>query len=159
MYDNVLIPPSVMASVVASYHANINHWRQLADENQDMAAVLPGKPSLNGKPRMFTALQAALFALMADFNVAGIKAPLAAKIARRVMEAHETQPEVGQWVIVVTSNGNVSTLEYDQTDLRAGVVSGARLNFALVVDLRSYADQVAIAIADASRVIGGDNGE
>ena len=71
MFDYVLIPPSVMASIVASYHANINHWRQLADDNQDMAAVLPGKPSLNGKPRMFTALQAALFALMADFIVAG----------------------------------------------------------------------------------------
>lgn len=157
MFDNVLIPPSVMASVVASYHANINHWRQLADENEDMAAVLPGKPSLNGKPRMFTALQAALFALMADFIVAGVKAPLAARIARRVMEAHLAESTVEQWVIVVTANGNVSTLEYDQTDLRAGMVSGARLNFALVVDLATYAARVAAAIADAPRVIGGDD--
>ena len=159
MFDNVLIPPSVMAQIVASYHANIGHWRQLADENVDMAAVLPGKPSTTGKPRLFTSLQAALFAVMADFVAAGVKAPLAARIARRLMEAHERQPEVEQWTIVATDNGNVSTLEYNQAELRTGFISGARLIFALVVDLRTYADRVAAAIANAPKVIGGDDGE
>ena len=159
MFDNVLIPPNVMARIVASYHTNIDHWRQLAENNEDMAAVLPGKPSTTGKARLFTSLQAGLFAVMADFVAAGVKASLAARIARRLMEAHASRPEVDQWTIVATSNGNVSTLEYNKTELRTGFISGSRLNFALVVDLRTYADRVAAAIADAPKVIGGDDAE
>lgn len=159
MDDHVLIPPSVMSRIVASYRANIDHWRQLAEENEDMARVLPGKPSLNGRPRLFTVLKAALFAAMADLVAVGVKAPLAARIALRVMEAHSQRPEVEQWSLVVTANGNVSTLPFDQSGLRAGTVSGSRLAFALVVDLKNYADRVAAAIADAPKVIGGDDGE
>ncbi len=157
MFDNVLIPPRVMPDVVATYHANIGHWRQLAEDNEDMAAVLPGKPSLNGKPRLFTPLQAALFALMADFNRVDVKAPLCARIARRIMEAHRQQPKVEQWAIVVTINGNVSTLPYGQAALDTGMVSGSRLAFAVTVDLKNYADRVAAEIAAAPQVIGGDD--
>ena len=159
MFNNILIPPSVMPEIVHTYRDNINYWRQFADENADMAAVLPGKPSVNGKPRLFTPLQAALFAIMADFNSADVKAPLCARIARRVMEAHEAQPAVEQWVIAVTMNGNVSTLPYRATDLSTGGVSGSRLAFAVVVDLQNYADRVAAAIADAPKVIGGTDVE
>jgi hypothetical protein len=159
MFDNVLIPPRVMPDVIATYHANIGHWRQLADDNEDMAAVLPGKPSVNGKPRMFTPLQAALFAIMADFNAVDVKAPLCARIARRLMDAHRSQPSVEQWAIVVTMNGNVSTLPYDQAGLSTGMVSGSRLAFAVTVDLKNYADRVAEVIAAAPKVIGGHDAE
>lgn len=154
MFENALITPRMMPDVAPGYHANINHWRQLADDNEDMAAVLPGKPSVNGKPRLFTPLQAALFAIMADFFAAGIKAALAAKIARRIMEAHRRQPHVEQWAIIATANGNVSTLPFDQVELRTGFVSGSRLSFALAVDLKNYAERVAAAIADAPQIVG-----
>jgi hypothetical protein len=159
MFDNVLIPPRLMPEVAPTYHANIGHWRQLADDNEDMAAVLPGKPSVNGKPRLFTPLQAALFAIMADFNRVDVKAPLCARIARRIMEAHQQQPTVEQWVIVVTMNYHVSTLPYDEAALSKGVISGTRLAFALTVDLKNYADTVAAAIVGAPTIIGGDDGE
>src|SRR5690606_28456183 len=102
-------------------------------------------------------MRAALACLMADFIRFDMKAPLAAKIARRVMEAHQAHPDVEQWSVVLTDNGNVSTLPHDQAELRTGFISGARLNFALVVDLKNYADRVAAAIADAPKVIGGDD--
>lgn len=159
MFANVLIPPRLMPEVVPTYHANIGHWRQLADNNEDMAAVLPGKPSANGKPRLFTPLQAALFAIMADFNRVDVKAPLCARIARRIMEAHAAQPTVEQWVIVVTMNYQVSTLPYDEAALSNGVVSGTRLAFALTIDLKNYADTVAAAIGSAPVIIGGEDGE
>lgn len=158
MFDtNTLMPPRVVREFIPTYDSNINHWRQLADENDDMAAVLPGKPSATGKPRLFTPLQAALVALMADFMLAGVKAPLAARIARRIMESHQQRPEVDQWAIVVTANGNVSTLPYDETELRSGYISGARLAFAVAIDLQNYAERVAAAIAAAPVIIGGDH--
>ena len=159
MIDNVFIPPRLMPEVVPTYHGNIGHWRQLADDNEDMASVLPGKPSLNGRPRLFTPQQAALFALMADLNCADVKAPLCARIARRIMEAHEQRPEVAQWALVVTENGNVSTLPHDHDGLRAGTVSGSRLAFALVIDLKNYLDRVAAAIAAVPKVAGGDDAD
>lgn len=159
MFDNVLIPPRLMPDVVPTYHANISHWRQLADDNEDMAAVLPGKPSVNGKPRLFTPLQAALFAIMADFNAVDVKAPLCARIARRIMDAHERRPAVEQWAIIVTFNGNVSTQPYDHTALPGGFISGSPLAFAVVVDLRNYAARVEAAIEAAPKVIGGGDGE
>ena len=159
MIDNVLIPPRLMPDVVPTYHANIGHWRQLADDNEDMASVLPGKPSLNGMPRLFTPLQAALFALMADLNRVDVKAPLCARIARRIMEAHAQHPEIEQWAVVMTQNGNVSTLPHDASSLGAGSVSGSRLAFALVIDLKNYIDRVAAAIAAVPKVIGGDDAD
>lgn len=160
MFDTkILLSPKIMRDVVPSYDTNINHWRQLADDDENMAAVLPGKPSSTGLARLFSPIQAALVAIMADFIRVDVKAPLAAKIARRVMEAHLAQPSVGQWAVVVTANGNVSTLAYDETGLRAGFVSGSRLAFALVLDLRNYAERVDAAIADAPNVIGGQDGE
>ena len=152
--NSILIPPAVMPEVAPTYHANIAHWRQAADNDDNLAAVLPGKPSENGKPRLFTPLQAAMFALMADLVGADFKTPLAAKIARRVMDAHLHQPEVEQWTVVHTANGNTSVLAYDQTELRTGYISGSRFTFALVIDLKTYADRVEEAIADAPRVIG-----
>ena len=125
----------------------------------DFINILPPKPEVNGQSRQFSATQFAALCIVSDFVIAGVKAPLAAKIARRVIEAHERQPEVEQWAIIATANGNVSTLPYDQVDIRTGFVSGARLNFALVVDLKTYAERVAAAIADAPKVIGGDDAE
>ena len=159
MFSNFLIQPSVMPNIVPTYRDNINYWRQFADGNEDMATVLPGKPSINGKPRLFTPLQAALFAIMADFNAVDVKAPLCARIARRIMEAHLQHPGVEQWVIVVTMNGKVFTLAYGGTDLSSGMVSGSRLAFAVVVDLKNFADRVAAAIAAAPKVIEGSDGE
>jgi hypothetical protein len=159
MFDNVLIPPNVMPRIAPSYHVNINHWRQLAEVNEDMAFVLPGKPSTVGGPRLFTPLKAALFASMADFNHVDVKAPLCARIARRIMEAHLARPQVQQWAIVVTMNQNVSTLPYDEAKLSGGTISGSRLAFAVAVDLKNYADRVAAAIADAPKVIGVDDAE
>lgn len=157
MFDsNTLLPPRVVREFIPTYDSNINHWRQLADENDDMAVVLPGKPSATGKARMFTPLQAALAALMSDFMLAGLKAPLAARIARRIMEGHRQRPEVDQWAIVVTANGNVSTLPYDETELRSGFISGARLAFAVAIDLQNYGERVAAAIQAATVIAGGD---
>lgn len=158
MFDNtILIPPSVMPEVAPTYHANINHWRQAADNDLNLAAVLPPKPTENGRPRLFTALQAGMFALMADLVGADFKTPLAAKIAHRVMDAHLRQPQVEQWAVEYIANGNTSVLPYDQTELRTGFISGSRFNFALVIDVKTYADRVEEAVADAPRVIGVDD--
>ncbi|MXP48436.1 hypothetical protein GRI43_13665 [Altererythrobacter luteolus] len=155
MFNNtILIPPAVMPEVAPTYHANIAHWRQAAERDQSLAAVLPNKPSENGKPRLFSSLQAAMFALMSDLVSADFKTPLAARIARRVMEAHQHRPQVEQWAVIYTVNGNVSTLPYDQAELRTGFISGSRFNFALVIDLKTYADRVDEAIANTPRVIG-----
>ncbi|MCT2557371.1 hypothetical protein N0B51_00070 [Tsuneonella sp. YG55] len=124
-------------------------------DNEDLQAILPPKPEVNGQPRYYNGLEVGLLAIVTDFTAAGVKLPLSAKIARRVMEAHLSRPEVPQWVIVATDNGNVSTLPYSQVDLLNGFISGARLNFALVVDLASYAARVSAAVADAPKVIGG----
>lgn len=118
-------------------------------------AILPPKPEQTGKSRLFTALQFGMVCLLADLMASEVKGPLAAKIARRVMEAHQRDPAVEQWVITVLDNGNVSTLPYDATELHTGYISGGRLAFALVIDLRLYAERVERAIADAPRVIGG----
>jgi hypothetical protein len=128
-------------------------------DNEDLQAVLPPKPEVNGQARYYSGLQCVLLAIVTDFTGAGVKLPLAAKIARRVMAAHLSQPTVEQFVIVATDNGNVSTLAYDQAELRTGFISGARLSFALVVDLASYAARVAAAVADAPKVIGGGDAE
>ena len=125
-----------------------------ASDNEDVQAVLPPKPEVNGQPRYFTGLQCGLLALVTDFVGAGVKLPLAAKIARRVMDAHLFQPDVEQFVIVATDNGYVSTLPYNQADLLTGFISGARLNFALVIDLANYAARVKAAFDDAPKVIG-----
>lgn len=160
MFDTkILMPPRMVKEIIPSFPANIDHWRQLADDDENMAAILPGKPSSTGKPRLFNPLQIALAALMADFIHSGVKASLAAKIARRVMDAHLAHPAVEQWAIIVTSNYNVSTLPYAEVDLRKGIVSGSRLAFAVCVDLRNYADRVSAAIADFPTVIGGGDEE
>ncbi len=158
MFDNrILMPPRTVKEIIPTFPANIDHWRQLADKDENMAAILPGKPTTTGKPRLFTPLQVALAAIMADFINVDVKAPLAARIARRVMDAHLAQPGIEQWFIVVTQNGNVSTMPYDQTELRTGFISGSRLAFALCVDLRTYADRVNAAVAELPTVIGGDD--
>jgi len=120
-------------------------------------AILPSKPEQTGKPRLFNGLQFGMFCLLADLMQSEVKGPLAAKIARRVMEAHQRDAAVEQWVITVLDNGNVSTLPYNASDLATGYISGGRLAFALVIDLRLYAERVERAIADAPRVIGGDD--
>ena len=98
-------------------------------------------------------LNAGMFFLMADLMAGGYKAPLAALIAVRVMDAHLASPEVEQWAIVTTENGNVSTMPFGSIDFRTGFISGGRLAFALVVDLRLYSERVerALAAADAER--------
>lgn len=158
MFDpNTLLTPRILREFVPTFDSNISHWRQLAEDNSDMAAVLPGKPSSSGKPRLFTPIQAALAALMADLIRVDVKAPLAARIARRVNEANQQHPAVEQWSVVLTANGNVSTLPFDQAKLSTGQISGAPLTFAFVVDLKNYADRVAAAIAAAPKVLGGDD--
>ncbi|MES2300878.1 MAG: hypothetical protein V4521_02195 [Pseudomonadota bacterium] len=155
--ENVLMPTSVVKSAAHLSDGGMIHLRSLDDEN--MVAIFPPKPQFSGLARLFNPLQAGMVCLVAQFVASGVKAPLAAKIARRIMEAHLSQPAVEQWAVVVAENGNVSSLPYDQADLRTGFLSGARLAFALVVDLRLYAERVSAAIAEAPRVIGGDDGE
>lgn len=155
--ENVIVPPKTMGDIVPSYHSNISHWRQAADRDENLAAVLPGKPSENGRPREFTPLKVGLFMLLADLVTADFKTPLSAKIARRIMEAHQRQPEIEQWCVVHTANGNVSTLPYTEAGLETGYISGSRLTFGIVIDLKNYADRVSVAIAGAPRVIGGED--
>ncbi len=154
---NLEIGPKVMPSICPAFRDHFDHWRQAAENNSDLAAVFPDKPSENGKPRLFNPLQAAMFALMADLVAADFKTPLAARIARRIMEAHLSATQVGQWSVIHSANGNVSTLAYDQAELRTGFISGSRLSFALVIDLKTYADRVDEAVIDAPRVIGGSD--
>lgn len=133
----------------------MTHLFQLAETDDNVAAILPAKPEVTGKSRQFNPLRAALACLMADFMEVDVKVPLAAKIARRLMEAHERQPAVQQWSIILTENGNLSTLPYDQTELRTGFISGSRLRFAVVVDWQTYADRIERLVANSPRVIGG----
>lgn len=155
--ENVLMPTSVVNSAARITGQQMIHFRSLDDDN--MAAIFPSKPPFNGTARLFNPLQAGMVCVVAQLVSAGVKAPLAAKIARRVMDAHLRQPAVEQWAVAVTDNGNVSSLPFDQSDIRTGFVSGARLAFALVVDLRLYSERVSAAIADAPRVIGDDDAE
>jgi hypothetical protein len=157
--NNILLPTKIVKEAANMTDNQMIHLRQLAESDQNVAAVLPGKPETTGKPRLFDPLRAALACIMADFIRADVKAPLAAKIARRIMEGHQQHPAVEQWAIVVTMNGNVSTLPYGQADLSRGAISGSRLAFALMVDLKNYAERVAAAIADAPKVIGGSDEE
>lgn len=98
-------------------------------------------------------LRAGMFFFMADLLKQGVKAPLAAKWAARIMDAHLASPEVERWSIVVTENGNTSSLPFDSIDLSTGYISGSRLAFALVVDLRMYDERVerVFARVDAER--------
>ena len=153
--NDVRFPTSGAAEAARLKGNQMTHIRSLDDENMD--AILPPKSEFSGVARLFNPLQVGMLCFVADLISAGYKAPLAAKIARRVMEAHQGQPEVEQWAIVHTDNGNVSSLPYDQTELRTGFISGSRLAFALVVDLRLYAERVSAAIAGTPRVIGGDD--
>ena len=125
-------------------------------DQPEIIAVLPEKRG-SGKARHFTPLQFALVALMADLVAAEFKLPLAGKIAHRVMEAHNREPNVEQWAIVHTTNGNISTLPYTKASLETGYISGARITFAITVDLKNYADRIERAIAEAPKVIGGDD--
>jgi hypothetical protein len=94
-------------------------------------------------------LNAGMFFLLADLLKQGVKAPLAAKWSARVMDAHEAAPDIAQWAIVVTENGNTSTLAFDSIDLSSGYISGSRLAFALIVDLRLYDERVERLFAQA----------
>ncbi|BDI60754.1 hypothetical protein [Qipengyuania nanhaisediminis] len=156
---NTYLPSAIVAKEARLSDNQMTHFRQLAETDENMAAVLPGKPEVTGKARLFDPTQAALACIMADFIALDVKAPLAARIARRIMEARERQPQVEQWSVIVTENVNVSTLPFGQTELRTGFISGSRLRFAVVIDWRNYADRIERAIADAPRVIGGGDGE
>lgn len=153
----VFIPTGVVKKAARISDNQMIHFRQVAESDENMAAVLPAKPETSGKPRLFDQLQAALVCIMADFIAVDVKAPLAAKIARRIMDAHRDDPTVDQRAILLTDNGNVSTAPYSQSDLRTGYISGSRLRFAVVVDLRTYRERVDEAIADAPRVVGGSD--
>lgn len=156
MFENLLMPRRLVKEASGLAENQMIHLKQLAETDPDMGFVWPQKPEITGLPRLFDPLRAAMICLMADLIAVDVKAPLAAKVARRIMEAHQRQPEVEQWSIVITANRNVSVLPYAQTDLRTGFISGSRLRFAVAIDLRNYAEQVAAVIADAPRVIGGD---
>ncbi len=155
--QTILMPTSVVKKAARISDNQMIHFRQVAENDENMAAVLPAKPETSGKPRLHDQLQAALVCVMADFIAVDVKAPLAAKIARRIMDAHRDDPTVNQWAILLTDNGNVSTRPYSQSDLRTGYISGSRLRFAVVVDLCTYRERVDEAIADAPRVIGGSD--
>lgn len=151
----------VATSVVA---ANIGFTdNQMTDlYNRDLAAleaIFPPKPDKKGKARYYNRPQFGMACLLGDLVAAGFKVPLAAQMARRVLEAHLLEPDVEQFAIVHTANGNVSTLPYSRALMETGFVSGSRFTFGIVIDLKNYADRVAEAIADAPRVIGGDDGE
>lgn len=154
-----MFPNVKVSSQIAAEGARIDRMQLTSDyfqrTEEEFLAILPPKPEVNGQSRYFTGPQFAALCIVSDFVRAGVKAPLAARIARRVIEAHVVQPEVPQWAIIVTDNGVVSTLPYNQGDLRAGFISGAWFNFAVVVDLRTYADRVTGAIASAPKIIGG----
>lgn len=152
------IGPKVMRSICPAFRDHFDNRRQAAETNPDVAAVFPEKPAENGKARVFSPLQAAIFALMSHLVAADFKTPLAAKIARRVKEAHEQEPTVEQWAVAYTDQGNVSTLPYTEAGLATGYLSGSRLRFALVIDLKNYSDLVERAIADAPKVIGDEDG-
>lgn len=149
----------VTSTVVATEIDFIGH--QMTDLfNRDLPAViaiLPPKAESAGKARYFNRTQFAMACLLSDLMVAQFKVPLAAQIAQRVMEANLRQPEVEQWCVVHTANGNISTLPYTEAGLATGYISGSRLTFGIVIDLKNYADRVSVAIAHAPRVIGGED--
>ncbi|MBW4330047.1 hypothetical protein KY084_04060 [Stakelama sp. CBK3Z-3] len=151
MFQNILVPTKIVAAEARLSDNQVTDIYHRTDEHT--LAILPEKPEHTGKPRLFSGLQFGMFCLLADLMGSGVKGPLAARIARRVMDAHHRDASVEQWSIVVLENGNVSTLPYNSTELRSGFISGARLAFALVIDLRLYAERVERAIADAPRVI------
>lgn len=154
---NVELTPPIMRIVDPGYDGRIDHLRQAQERDDNVAFIMPPKPSVNGQSRRFSRLQAATFACMGTMVDAGFKVPLAAMMARRVMEAHLREPEVAQWAVVHTANGNVATLPYNQTELRTGFISGSRLTFGIVIDLQTFFDRVDEAIADAPCVIGGED--
>lgn len=158
MFPNVQIATRAACEIARADPLQVTTGLYQSD-NDDLQAVLPPKPEVNGQPRFYNGVQCGLLAIITDFVGAGVKLPLAAKIARRIMDAHLAQPTIEQFVIVATDNGNVSTLVYNQADLLTGFISGARLNFALVIDLANYAARVTAAVADAPKVIGGGDAE
>lgn len=159
MHNRITFSPSRIVKPAARISDNqMTHFFQLSEADENLAAILPGK-SDTGKARMFDQVQFACVCLLADLVAAEFKTPLAAKIARKVMDAHLLHPKVEQWAVVHTANGNISTLPYDQTELRTGFISGSRFTFAIVVGLKTYADRVTAAIDDAPRVIGGGDCE
>lgn len=122
-----------------------------------LEAILPPKPDKMGKARYYNRAQFGMACLLSDLVAAEFKVPLAAKIAQFVLAAHEREPEVEQFAVVHTANGKISTLPYSRALLETGFVSGARLKFGIVIDLKNYADRVTVAIANAPRVIGGED--
>ena len=124
-----------------------------------LEAILPPKPDKMGKARYYNRAQFGMACLLSDLVAAEFKVPLAAKIAQFVLAAHEREPDVEQFAVVHTANGNISTLPYSRALLETGFVSGARLKFGIVIDLKNYADRVTVAIANAPRVIGGEDGK
>lgn len=93
------------------------------------------------------------FWLVADLLKQGWKAPLAAQMAVRVLEAHLAKPEVEQWAVVVTENGNTSTLDFSTLELSTGYISGSRHAYTLVVNLALYGERVErlLAATEAER--------
>lgn len=116
--------------------------------NPDLQRIVPGMNHATGFVE-WPPLKAGMFFFLTDLMRQGYKAPLAARIAARVMDAHLASPGIEQWAIVTTENGNVSTLPLASIDLTSGFISGSRLAFALVVDLRLYSERVERALADA----------
>tara|TARA_B100000678_G_C18071591_1_gene446921 strand:+ start:295 stop:777 length:483 start_codon:yes stop_codon:yes gene_type:complete len=149
----------VVKDVARMRDNQVTHLFQMGETDPNMAAILPPKPQVAGQSRRFNETQAAIMCLLAELMRFDVKAPLAAKIARRVTEGSQRAPAVEQWSIIVTENGNVSTLPYDQAELRTGYISGSRFAFALVIDLKTYADRIEEAVASAPQVIGADHGE
>lgn len=128
VYGQVRNPPKKIAEMRSSRDANM---RRIVPPYMGRSGQLEWPP-----------LNFAMFCLAGDLVAAEFKIPLAAKIACRVMDAHLASPEVEQWAVVTTENGNTSTLAVNGLDLSTGFISGARLSFAMIVDLRTYDDRV-----------------
>ena len=155
MFDTkIFTTTNVVAEATGLIGHGMTHLFQ--SEQPEIVAILPEKRG-SGKTRHFTSLQFSCVALIADLLAAEFKLPLAGKIAHRVMEAHNREPNVEQWAIVHTANGNISTLPYTKASLETGYISGSRITFAITVDLKNYAERIQQAIADAPRVIGDDD--
>ena len=153
---NTLTPSRTVKDEARMTDNQMTHFFQLSEADENLAAILPGK-SDTGKARMFGPLEFMLACLLADLVAADFKTPLAARIVRRVKDAHMAEPKVEQWSVVHTANGNVSTLPYGQAELQTGFISGSRLSFALLIDLKTYADRVERAIEADKAVIGAGN--
>lgn len=92
----------------------------------------------------------AFLSLRAD----GFPVRLAGRFASRLAAGIRQHPDAAQIVMVVTENGNVSTLPGQSLDFSGGFISGDLLRSAIVFDVRNARARIERAIAADAELVG-----